>query len=86
VPAGRIYSAADIVSDPHYQARGMIQPMTLPDGVSVRMPGIVPKLSETPGEVRWAGPRLGEHTDAVLQSAGFSDGEISAFRSRGVVQ
>ncbi len=85
VPAGRIYSAADIVADPHYQARGMVEPMILPDGVSVRMPGIVPKLSETPGEVRWPGPRLGEHTDAILEGAGFSEAEIGTLRAQGAV-
>ncbi len=63
VPAGRIYSVADIVADPHYLARDMILEAELPGGVPVKMPGIVPKLSETPGEVSWQGPALGEHTD-----------------------
>ncbi|NYH15396.1 crotonobetainyl-CoA:carnitine CoA-transferase CaiB-like acyl-CoA transferase [Paraburkholderia bryophila] len=55
VPAGRIYSVADIVADPHYQARDMLLPAQLPGGATVKMPGIVPKLSDTPGEVRWQG-------------------------------
>jgi crotonobetainyl-CoA:carnitine CoA-transferase CaiB-like acyl-CoA transferase len=63
VPAGRIYSVRDIVADPHYNARGMILPVTLPDGTEVRMPGIVPKLSATPGQVSWQGPRLGQLTE-----------------------
>lgn len=85
VPAGPIYSVADIVADPHFKARGMLEPMTLPDGVSVRMPGIVPKLSETPGEVRWPGPRLGEHTEEILTDAGFSAAEIATLRKQGAV-
>lgn len=85
VPAGRIYSVKDIVADPHYQARGMLLDTELPDGVHVKMPGIVPKLSETPGEVRWQGPALGEHTDSVLEALGVAAKEIAALRERGVV-
>ncbi|TWI69412.1 crotonobetainyl-CoA:carnitine CoA-transferase CaiB-like acyl-CoA transferase [Pseudoduganella lurida] len=86
VPAGPIYSVADIVRDPHYQARDMILEQQLPDGVAVKMPGIVPKLSETPGEVRWQGPALGEHTDAVLARLGWSAAAIAQLRAAGVVQ
>ncbi len=86
VPAGRIYSVADIVADPHYQARDMILDSMLPDGVRVKMPGIVPKLSDTPGAVRWQGPRLGEHTDAVLARLGMTLEEIARLRGLGVVQ
>ncbi len=85
VPAGRIYSVKDIVADPHYQARGMLLDTELPDGVHVKMPGIVPKLSETPGEVRWQGPTLGEHTDSVLSGLGVGGAEIAALRERGIV-
>lgn len=85
VPAGRIYSVKDIVADPHYQARDMLLDTELPDGVHVKMPGIVPKLSETPGEVRWQGPTLGQHTDSVLAALGVATAEISALRQRGVV-
>jgi len=85
VPAGRIYSVKDIVADPHYQARDMLLDTELPDGVHVKMPGIVPKLSETPGEVRWQGPTLGEHTDSVLSALGIAATEIAALRQRGVV-
>ncbi|MYN03798.1 CoA transferase [Pseudoduganella sp. DS3] len=85
VPAGRIYSVKDIVADPHYQARGMLLDAVLPDGVQVKMPGIVPKLSETPGEVRWQGPALGQHTDGVLAGLGLTEAQISALRARGVV-
>jgi crotonobetainyl-CoA:carnitine CoA-transferase CaiB-like acyl-CoA transferase len=86
IPAGRIYSAAEIVSDPHYLARDMIQPAVLPDGAEVKMPGIVPKLSETPGEVKWLGPSLGQHTASVLGELGFDEAAIARFRREGVVQ
>ncbi|MEB0043579.1 MULTISPECIES: CaiB/BaiF CoA-transferase family protein [unclassified Pseudomonas] len=86
VPAGRIYSVADIVADPHYQARGMILDAELPGGASVKMPGIVPKLSETPGSVNWQGPTLGQHTDSVLDSLGLTAADIARLKTEGVVQ
>ncbi|QXH68835.1 CaiB/BaiF CoA transferase family protein [Pseudomonas asgharzadehiana] len=86
VPAGRIYSVADIVSDPHYQARDMLLNAQLPGGVSVKMPGIVPKLSETPGAVNWQGPALGQHTDDILSGLGLADADIQRLKNTGVVQ
>jgi crotonobetainyl-CoA:carnitine CoA-transferase CaiB-like acyl-CoA transferase len=86
VPSGRIYSVADIVADPHYQAREMLLKADLPGGASVRMPGIVPKLSETPGEVHWQGPTLGEHTSSVLADLGYEQSEIERLRREGAVQ
>ncbi|ADG19081.1 CaiB/BaiF CoA transferase family protein [Paraburkholderia atlantica] len=86
VPAGRIYSVADIVADPHYQARDMLLQAQLPGGASVKMPGIVPKLSDTPGEVRWQGPTLGEHTGSVLSELGFASEDIERLRREGAVQ
>ncbi|CAM2156890.1 Succinyl-CoA--D-citramalate CoA-transferase [Pararobbsia alpina] len=86
VPAGRIYSVADIVADPHYQARGMLLDTTLPDGARVKMPGIVPALSETPGSVNWSGPSLGEHTSSVLADLGFAADQIDALRQAGAIQ
>ncbi|AXE95354.1 CaiB/BaiF CoA transferase family protein [Paraburkholderia sp. 22099] len=86
VPAGRIYSVADIVADPHYQARDMLLQAQLPGGASVKMPGIVPKLSDTPGEVRWSGPALGEHTGSVLSELGFASDDIERLRREGAVQ
>ncbi|SAK73318.1 L-carnitine dehydratase/bile acid-inducible protein F [Caballeronia temeraria] len=86
VPSGRIYSVADIVDDAHYQARDMLLQANLPGGASVKMPGIVPKLSDTPGEVRWQGPSLGEHTQSVLESLGFGADEVERLRAEGAVQ
>jgi formyl-CoA transferase len=70
VPAGRVYTIKDIVEDPQYQAREMIHDMPMPDGRSLKVPGIVPKLSATPGRIRTAGPLLGEHTAEVLAQLG----------------
>lgn len=85
VPNGRIYSVADIVSDPQYLARDMILPSTLPDGTPVKLPGIVPKLSDTPGAVNWLGPQLGEHTGPVLAGLGYAPEEIDALVASGAV-
>ncbi|URI10768.1 CoA transferase [Aquincola tertiaricarbonis] len=85
VPAGRAYTAKDIVEDPHYQARDMILKQATRDGYEVDVPGIVPKLMGTPGAVRSAAPRLGEDTDAVLAEAGYAPQDIAALRNRGVV-
>ncbi len=66
VPAGRIYTAKDIAEDPHYRARGMIERIVTADGLALDVPGVVPKLSLTPGCVGCPAPALGEHTQAVL--------------------
>ena len=86
VPAGRIYSVADIVADPHYQARGMLLNAELPGGLTVKMPGIVPKLSQTPGAVNWQGPSLGQHTDEILGGMGLAEADIQRLKNAGVVQ
>ncbi len=85
VPAGRIYSAADIAADPHYAARRMIERVTAGDGEPLRMPGVVPKLSATPGDIRTPAPRLGEHTEAALREIGYGAAEIEALRTQGVI-
>jgi formyl-CoA transferase len=66
VPAGRIYTAKDIAEDPHYRARGMVQSVTTADGLVLEVPGIVPKLSLTPGAITRRAPTLGEDNDEVL--------------------
>ncbi len=85
VPAGRIYNVADIAADPHYQARGMIEQIQLDDGSSLSLPGIVPKLSRTPGGHARNAPGIGQDTDAVLQEIGLSADQIQALKARGIV-
>jgi formyl-CoA transferase len=85
VPHGKIYTAADIVSDPQYLAREMICEMTLADGTKLKLPGIVPKLSDTPGTMEWVGPTLGEHTAEVLGAAGYSTDDIERLRAAGAI-
>ena len=74
VPAGRVYTAKDIHEDPHYRARDMILNQTTRDGDCIEVPGIVPKLSATPGTIRSSAPHLGDDTDGVLQQMGLSLG------------
>ena len=68
VPAGKIYTVADIAGDPHYQAREMILDTVTADGQSLKVPGIVPKLSATPGRIVGPAPRLGQHNAALCGS------------------
>ena len=82
VPNGKIYSMADIAHDAQYLARDMIRQVRLKDGTPLRVPGIVPKLSATPGDIEWNGPELGEHTAAVLAASGYSKAEIAGLRER----
>jgi formyl-CoA transferase len=85
VPAGTIYSAADIARDPHFAARGMLLDTVAGDGEPLKQPGIVPKLSATPGAIRSAAPGLGEHTDEILASLGYSAPQISALRAARII-
>ncbi len=85
VPAGKIYSVADIVNDLHYRARGMIQEAQLADGRPLKVPGIVPQLSDTPGATRWLGPKLGEHTREILEGLGYDGQQFEALKRDGVV-
>lgn len=85
VPSSKVYDARDIMSDPHYAARQMIEQHVLPDGRGVKLPAIVPKLSATPGRTRWLGPKLGEHTGEVLAELGYDDAERARLRAAGVI-
>jgi formyl-CoA transferase len=85
VPAGRVYTAKDISEDPHYRARDMLLQQTTRDGYTLEVPGIVPKLSATPGSIRNSAPGLGDDTDAVLREIGLTDEQIAALHARGVV-
>ncbi len=85
VPASRIYSAEDMFADPQFLAREMFLSARLPDGKPFRMPGIVPKLSDTPGGVEWTGPQLGEHNTKVLGELGYSAEDIAALKAGGAI-
>ena len=85
VPSGKIYTIADIASDPHYAARGMLEQIRMADGTALALPGFVPKLSATPGSHRRNAPTLGQDTDAVLREVGLSEVQIAELRQRGVV-
>ena len=86
VPAGRIYNVADIAADPHYQARDMILQTVMADGSTLALPGIVPKLSRTPGSHRRNAPDIGQDTDAVLQDMGLTEAQIQVLKDKGIVQ
>ncbi len=86
VPAGRIYTVADIAADPHYQARDMILQTVMADGSTLALPGIVPKLSRTPGSHRRNAPEIGQDTDAVLQDIGLTAAQIKTLKDKGIVQ
>ena len=85
VPAGRIYSVADIAADPHYQARGMLDSVQMDDGSRLAVPGITPKLSLTPGGHRRNAPTLGQDSDAVLKELGLSTEQIQKLKDKGIV-
>jgi formyl-CoA transferase len=85
VPAGRIYTVADIAADPHYRARGMLDEVRMDDGSALAVPGIVPKLSRTPGAHRRNAPAIGQDTDAVLREVGLTPAQIEELKRRGVV-
>jgi formyl-CoA transferase len=85
VPAGRIYTVADIAADPHYAAREMLQAITLADGSSLTLPGIVPKLSATPGSHRRLAPGLGQDSEQILAEMGLTPAQIAELKARGIV-
>lgn len=85
IPSGKIYDAADIAADPHYQARDMLIRSQLDDGTPVTLPGIVPKLAATPGQLRSTAPKLGEHTDEVLGRLGIDAPTREQWRQRGLI-
>lgn len=84
VPVGPIYSIADAFNDPHYQARGLFEDVTTPNG-KLKIPAILPKLSATPGQTKWAGGEVGSHTEEILLAAGYSTTELSALRDAGAI-
>ena len=86
VPVGKSFTAADIYGDEHYGARHMLEKHQLPrGGPLVTIPGIVPKLSNTPGQTRWLGPELGEQTTEVLTSLGIGLEALEALKAKGII-
>ncbi len=85
VPVGYPYTAKDIVADPHYLAREMIETIRLGDGESLKVPGVLPKLSRTPGRIDGGGPALGQHTQDVLDELGIDRETQAKMRERGVI-
>lgn len=85
VPASAVLSVADMFKDAQFIARGMFEQVNLPGGQPMKIPGIVPKLSDTPGSTEWLGPKLGEHTDEILAGLGYAPQEIAALREKGAV-
>ncbi|HLU03631.1 MAG TPA: CoA transferase [Advenella sp.] len=85
IPGGRIYDAADIAQDPHYHARQMLIEGELEDGTAVTLPGILPKLSETPGDVRRRAPVLGQDTEQVLDRLGIDAATRDDWKARGII-
>jgi crotonobetainyl-CoA:carnitine CoA-transferase CaiB-like acyl-CoA transferase len=85
VPVGPIYSVADMVEDPHYQARGLFETVEI-DGEPLRIPAIMPKLSATPGATDWPGGAIGSHNEEVLRGLlGLPEEELEALRAAGVI-
>ena len=85
VPAGPIYSVADMFADPHFQERGLFEQVEI-DGQALKIPAILPKLSATPGATRWPGGELGSHNDEVFKELlGMDEQEISTLREQHVI-
>lgn len=84
VPAGRIYTVADIANDPHYKARENIQTIQMQDGTKLDVPGVIPKLSRTPGSIKTLAPDIGENTDQILKEIGLSDFQVASLKERGI--
>ncbi|WP_341666794.1 CaiB/BaiF CoA transferase family protein [Alcaligenes sp. SDU_A2] len=85
VPAGRVYDIADIAADPHYQARDMLLDATLPDGTALKVPGIVPKLSRSPGGIHRPAPLLGQDTQHILDTLGVPAEQQQRWLERGLI-
>ncbi len=85
VPVGKIYNVKDMMQDPQFKARGMFEQHQFADGESVKIPAISPKLSVTPGQTQWLGPKLGEHTEEILSDLGYSAEAIAKLRTNAAI-
>jgi formyl-CoA transferase len=84
VPAGKIYTVADIANDPHYKARGNIENIQMRDGTVLAVPSVLPKLSRTPGSIKTLAPDIGENTDEILRSIGLNEAQVASLKERGI--
>ena len=84
VPAGKIYTVADIAGDPHYKARGNIENIQMRDGSRLDVPSVIPKLSRTPGSIKTLAPDIGENTDEILHSIGLTKAQVASLKERGI--
>merc|ERR1711924_257780 len=85
-PCGPVYDAADMMNDPHYIARGMFEDIETPSGLKFKIPAMVPKLSDSPGNTEWCGPDVGAHTKQVLKEyLGYDDATVARLRSEKAV-
>ena len=85
VPAGPIYNVADMMRDPHFQARGLFHQVEI-DGKPLKLPALAPRLSATPGGTEWPGPAVGSHNDEIFgELLGLSDAERQALSQEGII-
>ncbi|MBU3575005.1 CaiB/BaiF CoA-transferase family protein [Polynucleobacter sp. UK-Mo-2m-Kol15] len=84
VPAGKIYTVADIANDPHFKARGNIENIQMHDGTTLAVPSVLPKLSRTPGSIKSLAPDIGENTDEILYGIGLTEGQVASLKERGI--
>ena len=84
VPAGKIYTVADIANDPHYKARGNIENIQMRDGTTLAVPSVFPKLSRTPGSIKTLAPNIGENTDQILYGIGLTETQVASLKERGI--
>jgi crotonobetainyl-CoA:carnitine CoA-transferase CaiB-like acyl-CoA transferase len=84
IPCGPVYNAEDMMNDPHFNERGLFEQVEI-NGEPLKIPAILPKLEQTPGETKWPGPDLGSHTDEVLANLGLDAQTIADLKASGVI-
>ncbi len=86
VPAGPIYSASDMTKDPHFQARGLFEQVEI-NGKPLKIPALLPRLVDTPGNTRWPGPSVGAHNREVFMDVlGMKEAEYQRLCQTGVIK
>ncbi|MDA7853174.1 CoA transferase [Porticoccaceae bacterium] len=84
VPCGPVYSVVDMMEDSHFKARGLFEQVEI-NGEPLKIPAMLPKLANTPGETQWPGPEIGSHTDEILQGLGLDSAQITHLKTTGIV-